>query len=75
MTDRETLEKVAAGYTELRVLEHQKALLVADMIHACICLVQKGDKKHLCQAVENLNSLIPLLTGTLKGLTDGTHTA
>lgn len=69
-SDRETLEKVAAGFRDLSVLQMRQRQTQALMLRACIARVQSPDARKRREAIDGLVALADMLEGkhsTLQG--------
>lgn len=61
MTDRETLEKVAAGYNDLMALQAQQRATMAEMLRACIHRLKSPDSRKRKEAIDGLSDLADML--------------
>lgn len=63
MTDRETLEKVAAGYNDLIALQSKQRETMAEMLRACIVRLRSPDSRKRKEAIDGLSDLADMLEG------------
>lgn len=65
MSDRETLEKVASGYSEIIALHAKQKATIAKMIRACVARIKAPDPygrgKPRKEGIEGLESLAEML--------------
>lgn len=67
MTDRETLEKVAAGYNDLIALQAKQRETMAEMLRACIARLRSPDSRKRKEAIDGLSDLADMLEGKSDG--------
>lgn len=60
-TDRETLEKVAAGYNDLMALYAQQRQTQAKMIRACLVRLRSTSARDRREALDGLANLADML--------------
>lgn len=61
MTDRETLEAVAKGFTDLEKLRAQQRETTAKMIRACVARLRSPDSRKRAEAIKALDDLATML--------------
>ena len=70
MTDRETLEQVAASYHNLMALQAQQKAMTAKMIRACLARIKSRDPfgrgTPMKEGIAGLESLADMLEGEAK---------
>ena len=60
-SDRETLEKVAKGYTDLMILQQQQRDTTAKMIRACVARLKSPDSRKRKEAIDGLEQLATMM--------------
>lgn len=61
MTDRETLEKVAAGCNDLIALQQKQRDTTALILRACVARLRSPDSRKRREAIEGLEQLADML--------------
>lgn len=61
MSDRETLEKVAAGYNDLLALQAKQRETIALALRACVARLRSPDSRKRKEAIEGLEQLAAML--------------